>query len=377
MRRASQCFSGFCAGVLLVALAPNHVTAQERAELPCKLECDSVQKRSALVVEYELCGFEDSLRSAASDDRIVTATFADVQKQFAREEPTNTQSPGQRCIDRLRPIKSGRKINFVLPKTATREDKTRFVTPNQAMGETGFGAIAVRTCLYGGIKGHLTLTSDAMDLMISKRNPPSTRLVARAAELADDYAWSSPPAHAQSQPNQSKIQAIRAFKNHLISMQDKLRAECLAGRDANAAYVLGQLLHSVQDLATHAGITNQVHSTLMWNGRNPDAEKRRIKLAATWSEMFLGSLKRAGHPFKQCLKRINELSLDESKLDAARRVVGHKEKDFGRSALVEYVASGLRPAGNNSEPWWGFDDGDASIKRFFKTTVLDSLGLPQ
>jgi hypothetical protein len=139
-------------------------------------------------------------------------------------------------------------------------------------GKTG-GLPFARILGHTGDEGHYEITQRAMKQVQTQLGitwPPSLlEVMANASGDADFYEWDNPAAHAQTlssndtgQIGETQPDAHRRFRTWISSYAQQALAACEAGRPADAAYYLGYLLHGVQDLAFHEGITNAEHSYL-------------------------------------------------------------------------------------------------------------------
>lgn len=101
-------------------------------------------------------------------------------------------------------------------------------------------------------------------------------LIANAAGDPDFYDWATPAAHAQTfssdetgKVGESQDVARKNFQEWMASYARKAIASCKANEASDAAYYFGYMLHAVQDLAFHEGITNAEHSFLDYNDEAP------------------------------------------------------------------------------------------------------------
>lgn len=126
---------------------------------------------------------------------------------------------------------------------------------------------------HAGDAGHYEATRAAMVSAQGKLEvmwPPALLdLVSDASGDADFYDWGTPAAHAQARNNEDNGEIIEqsdeAKKNFnaWVAGYAKLAMDkCKAGQASDAAYYIGYMLHAVQDLAFHEGITNAEHSYL-------------------------------------------------------------------------------------------------------------------
>lgn len=250
----------------------------------CKPECTRLGERPALTLEYELCGAEEELRAAYRDLRVTELDPAVPLSEFGRclrsaiaKEPTS------------------RFTNMVVMQKSAKE-------PAQAMSGN---YQLMRACLspigWGdkAPRAHRDLTVETLKSVMgfhqSAGNP--TLLVALASEQADTFEWLNPAAHAQTpDAGGTSTTAIAAFEHHLGEVLRRFRGACCAKRQADAAYQMGYLFHAIQDLSTHAGMTNAYHAYLLGfsnndpKRKNPDLEKVLLDRAVTWSSNVLSAV---------------------------------------------------------------------------------------
>jgi hypothetical protein len=297
----------------------------------CSLECNGLTSRLALAVEYDLCGETDLLRTARDEKRVVG------------------ESSGVKQLDKLH---SGGKC---LRERFTVDGKpspvvTVFVLP---IGSEGLHTQApsanlsvFRACLdklgVGGARfqAHRDLSSQAVT---SLGWPKAGAFFLLASEQADAYEWGRPAAHAQANENEDYPAARKEILGFAKKRVDAIRAACCEAGGANlegASYNLGYLMHLVQDLATHHGMTNTYHSWLIHNGDNPDIERTHIAQAQENSKKALDALGKSPHG--QCAKNAAAYSAATVDWDAAARRHGFGAKDGTKKALIEFAMLGLR-----------------------------------
>jgi hypothetical protein len=145
--------------------------------------------------------------------------------------------------------------------------------------------------------GHLEVTEGALKPAGFPGN--AIDVAGDASQDPDFYHWSRPCAHAQTDNDdqgrtaESKDQAIANFVAWMKSFTDRL-AGASRKNPRHGLFYLGYLLHGVQDLATHQGITNAQHSYLskLSQGKNdPDHDETNRAKAGEYSRRYLEFLK--------------------------------------------------------------------------------------
>jgi predicted transglutaminase-like cysteine proteinase len=110
--------------------------------------------------------------------------------------------------------------------------------------------------------GHLEITQEVLESMGFSSNAVS--VASDAAQDPDFYEWENPAAHAQTNctnegwPTESESEAISQYQKWINEKVVSMRKPDLSPK--NALFFLGYVLHGVQDLASHQGITNAQHS---------------------------------------------------------------------------------------------------------------------
>lgn len=126
----------------------------------------------------------------------------------------------------------------------------------------------------------------------------AAKVIADASRDPDLFEWSCPAAHAQNpiEVNRSNVQSSsgkQAFYLWLKHRLDDIQKAQTANDDRLALYHLGRALHSIQDLASHRGMTNAEHSWLDHRGEGPDEDtKINIPLAKTLTREFIENILR-------------------------------------------------------------------------------------
>ena len=194
--------------------------------------------------------------------------------------------------------------------------------------------------------GHLEITTETLEKMEFHQN--AIDVVADSSQDPDFYDWYAPAAHAQTdndgegRNSQSKGEAIGAYLKWVKDFTGRLVSE--AKNDARKGlFYLGYLLHSIQDLATHKGITNAQHSyisKMVGTDNDPDHDEANRDKAQKYSEQFLDSFSKK-HPVAYSkMKAYKGRTLPWDRLFRAEKgeLLG-KDWDLSPGAFIEY--SGL------------------------------------
>ena len=243
-----------------------------------------------------------------------------------------------------------------------------------------FGA-AITLCTTGTSRGHFDETEGAIrDFYAWTPDAPVLPFLPTAVVAVDDHAWRRPRAHAQtdvisSAPWQSELVAIAVdhFQQWIQQHEQGRRGFCAAHSYDKAAFELAVILHAVQDLSSHAGVTNPEHAALMLSGKNPDGVVARLDRGQRWStEVFrLVSAQDSG-----CLRQVMALK-EIAPLDAdAGEILGGV--DALKGDYVKYIESGRSfPKGRpEAHVDWFPPDDDAAALKFFDSHVKPFLVAP-
>jgi hypothetical protein len=146
--------------------------------------------------------------------------------------------------------------------------------------------------------GHLEITGEV--LRNSGFHENAIDVVGDASQDPDFYDWYTPRAHAQTDNDgggRTAESREEAEMNYIAWIKHlTVRLISTADRDARSGlYFLGYILHGVQDLGTHKGITNAQHSYLSkLFGRKDDPDhlgENRIK-AREYSKRYIEFLRK-------------------------------------------------------------------------------------
>lgn len=157
--------------------------------------------------------------------------------------------------------------------------------------------------------GHLELTSEALEKFGFSEDAVS--MAGDAAQDPDFYEWYNPAAHAQTDcdlktgaTNQNQSAAISAYLQW-ICKQKKSFLE--TKNDEHALFFLGYLLHGVQDLASHQGVTNAQHAYESYiehqDGDDCDHSAANRNTARQFSDQLLASLANLKPDFFKKMKK--------------------------------------------------------------------------
>lgn len=131
---------------------------------------------------------------------------------------------------------------------------------------------------YGHVLGHSDITSQSLSALEGPTpSADALNLLGRASQAPDVYAWSTTTLHAHTTAPIDGVspEAIAVSREEYVQQAVVFLAQferlVRAGDDARALFALGLVLHGVQDLAYHRGMTFAEHSGLAYYlGLNPD-----------------------------------------------------------------------------------------------------------
>ena len=194
--------------------------------------------------------------------------------------------------------------------------------------------------------GHLSLTGAVLRDFGFPEN--TIDIAGDASQDPDFYDWSTPYAHAQTdndnsgRTSESKEKSVGKFITWIADMHARLISE--AKEDVRSGlFFLGYVLHGIQDLATHKGITNAQHSfvsKLLGKKNDPDHNAANRAKAAEYSKRYLEALKkRHGHVFGS-LSTYKGRTLPCDKLMPHEKadLLGKETWDLTPAAFIEYTA---------------------------------------
>ncbi len=331
--------------VAFIGAGAQPVAAQDATA--CKLDCKDLEARVALSLEYDLCGATDKA-SAISISRVL-------------ERNGDKLSVGGECLVKALSAKSETK--HLVKVIVVPEGYTRVNTGPKALSANLSFA---RACLQPIGAGqavppaHRDLTrrgvQNAAGFRFGSTKP--TKLLELASEQADNYEWLNPAAHAQT-PNgadQSKLEAIKVFKKYVTEITTKAAKACCVNNKPLAAYQLGYLMHAVQDLATHSGMTNDEHAYLLRKA-NPDLDSKNLGRAESWTKQVL-KLYGESSTYGQCAKDASDIEASTANWDTLASSGGYGVKDASEAELLKFVMGALQLTRPADQTW--FKPGDAN-----------------
>jgi Transglutaminase-like superfamily len=216
--------------------------------------------------------------------------------------------------------------------------------------------------------GHYEITEEVTKLMGFFED--SVTVASDAAQDPDFYDWNTPSAHAQTDydekcgPAETEKQSISNYLHWMEEHIKNLREASSSPR--NALFFLGYVLHGLQDLVSHRGITNPMHSyeSYIDPGKDHDGDhsQENIEKAKEFSETFLKKFKR---DHSSTFKRMQKYKGDRWFL---REVLSPEEKrelldkkdgwDLSIQSIMEYkaLAEKFAPIKDTASiPKWNID----------------------
>jgi hypothetical protein len=194
--------------------------------------------------------------------------------------------------------------------------------------------------------GHLEITEVVLRDFEFPEN--AIDIAADASRDPDFYEWLTPYAHAQTDndnygiPNESKEKAAAKY----IARANNLHAKVVSAtiKDVRSGlFFLGHVLHGIQDLATHKGITNAQHayvSRLFGKKNDPDHDPANRAKAIEYSQRYLHALKKKHGDIFGKLSKYQGMTLLQDKLmpDEKAGLLGKDGWDLTPTAFTEYSA---------------------------------------
>jgi hypothetical protein len=141
--------------------------------------------------------------------------------------------------------------------------------------------------------GHLEITGEVLRNFGFHEN--AIDVIGDASQDPDFYDWYNPRAHAQTNNDESgrTTESLEEAEKNYITWISQLTETLVSVTDHNirsGLFFLGYILHGIQDLATHKGITNAQHSyvsKLFGRKDDPDhIEENRVK-AREYSKRYI------------------------------------------------------------------------------------------
>lgn len=380
MRSSSRRRVSSCAVTAALVLAVLAVQAQAlaRGKPQCRPRCAKLQERFALVFEYELCAASEPLQAALEDHRVVPVDTDGVTLSTAAQcwydWAKANNAPSTPLNDSL--------THVVVPKSETIR-----LTPNQSMS---FDFEPLRACLgakraEGLPPAHRDITLKALrdrNLVDKPANDvkPDDNLVSLASEQADKFLWTKPHAHAQTRDGGDANAAKVDFTSYVTRVAAITRDQCCRKDYLGAGYMLGYVLHAIQDLATHRGMTNEFHAYEMTRGNNPDwVYEERLQQSANWTAEVITAMQVAD---SECLREAAKQSAPQS--DRGWNLVAEKFRrgrnkllagpDGGTVEMMKFLVPGYFAFSQPKEiTWFTSANADAEAKRLALDAVRTEL----
>jgi len=145
--------------------------------------------------------------------------------------------------------------------------------------------------------GHLEITEEVLrEVGFSEK---AIDVVSDASQDPDFYDWYKSCAHAQTNndPQGRTNESIQEATGNYLSWMKELMKKLVAMTQTDVRsglFFLGYILHGIQDLAAHKGITNAQHayiSKLFGKSNDPDHQKENRVKARDYSRRYLHFLK--------------------------------------------------------------------------------------
>lgn len=194
--------------------------------------------------------------------------------------------------------------------------------------------------------GHLEITGDVLRSFGFSEN--AIDVVGDASQDPDFYDWNTPYAHAQTNNDEegrtaeSQKEAQANYLSWIKRLTERLLS--ITEKDVRSGlFMFGYILHGIQDLATHKGITNAQHSYLSkLFGRKDDPdhiESNRLK-ARAYSKKFVQSLrKKQRKSFEKLIGYKGRLLPWDKPMPPEKAKLLNKEGwDLTPQAFIEYSA---------------------------------------
>jgi len=211
-------------------------------------------------------------------------------------------------------------------------------------------------------------------------SPQAVQLLGQAATEPDKYDWDTAAAHAQTpndphgRPILSTDLAKKACLQHMESLAAQLRQQLNQNNFGNSLYLIGYAVHTIQDFAAHAGMTNADHSFLSREGHNPDATPEHIQRARVWTNEFFSQLKRS---LGACeWERLKVFTVRHNQTDHWRDLPAaesRREVDFGDYGKYEALVADFKklPAPERSVRWLPVEPVHAAMINAFCDSAMD------
>lgn len=348
---------------------------------PCPLDCDSLTKRFALPLEYELCAakqeaapFPGGLDLKKANEHMERWLLPVDKEKLSRE---GRLAENALCWAKLRKLSDGAVLTVVVP-----ENRVDLVPQPQNLKGKGLGATMIRYCLYRGVDGHFQLTKKALSGRVD--DDKLREQIADASELPDSYLWGTPAAHGQtkdgaSKPSAKDLESAKTtYSERVLKYATSYRDACLGGQKLQAMNALGYLLHAVQDLSMHRGMTNGEHAyEMVQNLDNPDAKPKNVDRALEWSQEVLKTLKANNLEPQTCIGT-KPLDLSSANWAEMAKAFGSTTKDGTFDAQLAFLALGatFTPTKPYAPSLWFSDNQAQTVFNALVVNVVKSVQRP-
>jgi hypothetical protein len=160
-----------------------------------------------------------------------------------------------------------------------------------------------------GPNGHPRITFDAARSAEFDVPEDVARVIALGSIAPDYFEFDSPAAHAQTPDpaltkdrrhlrvscDEQDVSRRNAVANSVEWHNAYLTAsarEMKSGHRERAAFLLGYAMHNAEDLGTHGGMSNLVHSAMAARGNDPDMDYERLAVSREMAALDLSRFRR-------------------------------------------------------------------------------------
>lgn len=151
--------------------------------------------------------------------------------------------------------------------------------------------------------GHYEVTQDAAERF--GFSSAAIDILRDAAQDPDFYEFTHPAAHAQSPDSVAFMesgaardeaieQAIQAYKQWVLNVVGRMFRFLMNNDIRETIYLLGYVLHAIQDLGPHGGMSNPEHAALDSLDQSPDDDPGSIQVSRYYSHEFLRHVREVG-----------------------------------------------------------------------------------
>lgn len=219
--------------------------------------------------------------------------------------------------------------------------------------------------------GHVELTSEVLKTFNFSYDAIS--IVTDASQDPDFYEWDHPYAHAQTASSDSNgttsetaAKAIGRYVKWLKARIDRIYPEAAKSPD-HGLFFLGYVLHGIQDLAAHQGVTNAQHSYESYinpgaNGIDCDHDDANRARAKVYTTEFLKRLEAGNKALFAKMKTYDAgFSIFDAKVSKEEKCKLLKVKDWDLSVSAYMTYKGLakkyeKVKDSNPRIVWNRDD---------------------